>query len=85
MSAPSSQIRLGVWAGEENNFQFLEPILERLPSRYRVRKFTWSPEVPQNILTQQMNQVDIAWFEWGRGPILPASRTKRPIPVICRF
>ena len=85
MSAPSSQIRLGVWAGDLNNFHFLDPVLERLPSRYRVRRFTWSPEVPEEILAQQMNQVDVAWFEWGTGPIIPASRTKRPIPVICRI
>jgi glycosyltransferase involved in cell wall biosynthesis len=85
MSSPSSQIRLGVWAGDENNYHFLEPILQALPDRYRVRKFTWSPEVPEEILARQINQVDIAWFEWGTGPIIPASRAKRSIPVICRI
>ena len=85
MSAPSNQIRLGVWAGDGNNFHFIDPILERLPSRFRVRRFTWSPEVPDEILTQHMNQVDIAWFEWGMGPVMPASRVPRSIPVICRI
>lgn len=78
-------LRLGVWASDNNNFHFLEPILDRLPSRFKVQKFTWSQDVPDAILEQQLRRVDLAWFEWGTGPVIPASKLTANIPTVCRM
>lgn len=79
-----TSIRLGVWAAD-NNFHFLEPVLERLPERYKIQRFTWSPEVPESIMKRQLERVDVVWFEWGDGPAIPGSRLVANKPTICRI
>lgn len=83
--ADGAPVRLGVWASDNDNFHFLDPILERLPARYEVRKFAWTPRTPSLQMHAQLGQVDMAWFEWGTGPVLPGSRLTKDKPAVCRI
>ena len=83
--ATDAAVRLGVWAGRDNDFALLDPILDRLPGRFHVRRFTWSPDVPAEVLTRQLARVDVAWLEGCDGPAAPVSRLAHDVPVFCRF
>jgi glycosyltransferase involved in cell wall biosynthesis len=62
---------IGFWAGDENNFQFLMPLIDELSKDYKVKKFDYVDDVEK--LKSQLQSVDLGWFEWGNGPIVPAS------------
>lgn len=74
---------IGVWAGDENNFQFVDALIEKLSSKYKVKKFDYAGDVER--LRGQMKEVDLGWFEWGNGPIVPASNSGIKIPIINRI
>lgn len=75
--------KIGFWAGDENNFQFVDELIESLASKYKVSKFEYNGDDEQ--LKKEMAQVDIGWFEWGNGPIIPASNSEKRIPIINRI
>lgn len=75
---------IGFWAGDQNNFQFVEELIKDLSDTYSTRKFDYSDDVDE--LKDQMKQVDLGWFEWGNGPIIPATQQEEvKIPIINRI
>lgn len=85
MSSKNSPYILGVWAGDGDNTHFLDPVLEHLPARYQVRKFSWSPRTSAMEMARQIEEVDMAWFEWCNGPVFTGSRLTKGKPAICRL
>lgn len=74
---------IGFWAGDENNFQFVDGLIGSLSKKYRVQKFDYNGDVEK--LKEEMKRVDLGWFEWGNGPIVPASNSGINIPIINRM
>lgn len=74
--------RLGFWAGDQNNFQFIDPLIEVLGSDYKVEKFYYAGDDEQ--LKREMETVDLCWFEWCGGPVIPASKFEKTKPIINR-
>lgn len=75
--------KIGFWAGDENNFQFVDELIKSLSKKYKVQKFDYHGDVDQ--LNAEMKTVDLGWFEWGNGPIVPASNSDTTIPLINRM
>jgi glycosyltransferase involved in cell wall biosynthesis len=76
---------VGFWAGDLNNFQFIDPIIERLKEYYNVRKFEFDRNNLQ-ALSKNLSEVDLAWFDWANDAVVPASfNGKIDIPFICRL
>lgn len=75
--------RIGFWAGDQNNFQFVDPLVEFLDTKYKVKKYLYDGDV--DLLHKQMEETDICWFEWGNGPIVPATQTGPKKPIINRI
>ena len=82
---PNEPIKIGVWASDGNNYFFLKPVFERLPERYEVKWFPWTPQTPQKLLEQQIQSVDLVWFEWGNHPVIEGSRLVAHVPAVCRI
>lgn len=75
--------RIGFWAGDQNNFQFVDPLIDFLGTSYKVSKHNYDGDV--ETLHEQMKRVDICWFEWGNGPVVPATQTGPEKPIINRI
>lgn len=74
---------IGFWAGDQNNFQFVNPLIKTLSKKYNTVTFDYDGDVDQ--LIQQVESVDVAWFEWGNGPVVPASQRISNKPMINRI
>lgn len=74
---------IGFWAGDQNNFQFVMPLVEELRKYYKVKIFEYEDDT--GLLQQQLRSVDLAWFEWGNGPVVPASNMEHGTPIINRI
>lgn len=76
--------KIGFWAGDTNNFLFLNRIIENLGRSFKTEAFSYNGD--DKILENQLKSCDLGWFEWGNGPIIAASRLQLPnIPIICRI
>lgn len=76
---------IGFWAGDQNNFQFLDPIIEELGKEFGVQKFFYQEGEHQKFVNQ-INSCDLAWFEWANGPVIPATHLETVrTPFICRL
>lgn len=75
--------KIGFWAGDQNNFQFLDPLIDGLSQFYKVKKFDYVDD--NDGLHNELDSVDLAWFEWGNGPIVPASHMVSKTPIINRI
>ncbi|MCL6471334.1 MAG: FkbM family methyltransferase [Firmicutes bacterium] len=82
--ASNNKKSIGIWAGDGNNFQFVEPVARSLKKEYKVKRFIFNGDVAR--LRAQLDDCDIAWFEWGNGPIIAASHlVDINTPIICRI
>ena len=76
--------KIGFWAGDDNNFQFLKPIIEGLGNGYKTNTYNYNGD--NEILHHQLGECDVAWFEWGNGPIVAASNIPDlNTPIILRI
>lgn len=76
---------LGFWAGDLNNFQFVNPLIMELSKDYRVRKYIYQ-DGDISSLENGLKECDLAWFEWANGPVIPASQLQGiNTPIICRL
>lgn len=75
--------KIGFWAGDQNNFQFVDPLIVELSKDYSIEKFQFHGDEDQ--LKKEMDKVEICWFEWGGGPIIPASNLTKHKPIINRI
>lgn len=76
---------LGFFAGDGNNFRFVDPIITSLSEDYKVKKILCDDgDIAQ--MTKELKKLDIAWFEWGNGPLITASNLglNKP-PIITRI
>lgn len=75
--------KIGFWAGDQNNFHFVNPLINALSRKYKTERFEFDNDV--TLLAEQLNSVDLAWFEWGNGPIVAASQMEKSVPIINRI
>jgi glycosyltransferase involved in cell wall biosynthesis len=76
---------IGFWAGDENNFQFLDPLIDSLAHKYKTKKFTYQGVQDNADLKESLKHVDVGWFEWGNGPIIAATEDTTKTPIINRI
>ncbi|MBP6041405.1 glycosyltransferase family 4 protein [Candidatus Saccharibacteria bacterium] len=73
---------IGFWAGDENNFQFVDSLIEALSQKYKVKKYNYFGD--KKLLEQQLGEVDLAWFEWATDPLISATNMKKLPKIISR-
>jgi len=76
--------RIVFFAGDEDNFTFVTDII----SHYRQKD--WDVQVVEakglsvEKLYEYLQWADVAWFEWGNGPIIASSRLPKVCKIVCR-
>ncbi|MBI4733490.1 MAG: glycosyltransferase [Rubrobacteridae bacterium] len=76
---------IGVWAGDLNNFQFIEPIIDRLKESFCIHKYSFDRN-DLKALKENLAECDLAWFDWANDAVVPASFNKTiDIPYVCRL
>jgi glycosyltransferase involved in cell wall biosynthesis len=82
---PAPKPVVGFWAGDLNNFQFIDPIIDRLGEHFQVRRFHYDRN-DQAALNKALKESDLAWFDWANDAVVPASFNKSvDIPFVCRL
>lgn len=80
----SNKKKIGFWAGDSNNFLFLKQIIEDLSRNFDVESHDYNGD--DKLLEEQLGCCNLAWLEWGNGPVIAASYFKLVnIPIICRI
>lgn len=91
--APVSYLFVPLEAGKQrivvtatqDNFHFMQPVMRLMRSQGH-----WVNPLAGNTLTQQtlinaLRHCDIAWFEWGDGAIIQASKLPKYCRLVCRI
>ncbi|MBX3043622.1 MAG: glycosyltransferase [Candidatus Kapabacteria bacterium] len=74
------------FAGDNNNFHFVEDIIKYYDSiGLSTKKVFYNPSIPPELIFNELQNNDIAWFEWGNGPIELASNMPKTCKVILRI
>lgn len=76
--------RLAFFAGDQGNFHFAEDIIRFFRSLGAEVHKVDSTLLDLEQLQDEMQWCDAAWFEWGNGPIIPASKLPKTCRIICR-
>ncbi|WP_313772728.1 glycosyltransferase [Enterobacter huaxiensis] len=68
-----------------DNFHFMQPVMRLMRSQGH-----WVSELSGNALTQEallnaLRHCDVAWFEWGDGAIIAASKMPKYCRIVCRI
>ena len=82
--AAPEPIRIGLWRGERDPYGFVDAVLDRLPSRYTVHEFHSFRAAIEDQARNDLDQVDLAWFEWAERRKLHLSEYVGPTPMVCR-
>lgn len=82
--ADTQPIRIGLWRGERDPYGFVDAVLNRLPSRYTVHEFHTFRAAIEDQARADLDQVDLAWFEWTERRKLHLSEYVGTTPLICR-
>ncbi len=81
----SEHITISFFTGPNDHFHFAEPIITHFQKQgICVRKVT-SKDIQEQGLGYFLENSDLAWFEWGNGYIVEASRLPKKCPLICRI
>lgn len=76
---------ISIFAGQSDHFLFAKPIAEHFQnSGYNVR-MVFTKDIHKNGISHYLSTSDLAWFEWGNGHIVEASRLPKKCPMICRI
>ena len=79
------QAKIVFLAGDSGNFTFAIDIIRRLQQRgFQIRVVDDATLTARDLL-RHMEWADIAWFEWGNGPIIPASHMPKVCRILCRI
>ena len=82
--AAPDPIRIGLWRGERDPYGFVDAVLDRLPSRYTVHEFHTFRAAVEDQARNDLDQVDLAWFEWTERRKLHLSEYVSTTPMVCR-
>jgi len=83
-NAIANRKQISFFAGDLNHFHFLDPIIEYLVSNgYYAQKYLWESNDTKRMLSILQNS-DLAWFDWGNGPIVAGSLLPKFCPIINR-
>jgi glycosyltransferase involved in cell wall biosynthesis len=75
---------VGFFAKKDDQLNFAVPLMDYLEEQgYAVRP-VGTEDIHRHGLEKLMRQVDVAWFEWGEGHVVEASRLRKVCPIICR-
>lgn len=75
---------LSFFAGDADNFHFVKPIMDYLSKEgFTVNSYK-AAQLSKEAFVSILEKTDLAWFEWGNGPVLAASRLPKKCPAICR-
>jgi glycosyltransferase involved in cell wall biosynthesis len=71
-------------ADTNDQFNFAEPVMRHLASRgHAVQRFA-TPELYRGGIEPVLQRAGLAWFEWGNGYALEASRLPKHCPMVVR-
>lgn len=82
--ASAKPIRLGLWRAERDPYGFVDAVLDRLPDRYRVHEYHTFRAMHEDQARVDLEQVDLAWFEWAERRKLHLSEYVGATPMLCR-
>jgi glycosyltransferase involved in cell wall biosynthesis len=80
----TAPIRIGLWRGERDPFGVVDAVIDRLPSRYSVHEFHTFRAATEDQARADLDQVDLAWFEWTEHRKLHLSEYVGTTPMVCR-
>lgn len=68
-----------------DNFHFMQPVMRLMREQgHRVSELS-SRDLNAATLTGALKHCDVAWFEWGDGMIIPASKLPKYCRIVCRI
>jgi len=71
-------------AGPNDQFRFIRPLMDHLAAQGREVRCFPSREVAELGLANILDLAELAWFEWGNGYVVEASRLPRRCPIVVR-
>jgi len=82
---PKSKRKIAFFAGDCNNFHFIQPIIDRLKTSEFETRIVKSNELSRENLFNHMQWSDVSWFEWANGPIIHATKLPKVCRIVCRL
>jgi glycosyltransferase involved in cell wall biosynthesis len=68
-----------------DNFHFLKPVLGLMREQGHFVSELSSAEMTTGSLLGMLKHCDLAWFEWGDGAIIPATKMPKYCRIVCRI
>lgn len=68
-----------------DNFHFVQPVMRLMRGQGHVVSELSSHSLTQQSLLNALRHCDVAWFEWGDGAIIPASKLPKYCRIVCRI
>ncbi|WP_439411909.1 glycosyltransferase [Enterobacter ludwigii] len=69
----------------QDNFHFMQPVMRLMREQGHYVTMLSSRELTQQALLDALKHCDVAWFEWGDGAIIPASKMPKYCRIVCRI
>ena len=80
-----SKHKIAFFAGDVDNFHFIQPIIDRLKTSEFETRIVKSNGLSQDNLFNHMQWSDVSWFEWANGPIIHATKLPKVCRIVCRL
>jgi glycosyltransferase involved in cell wall biosynthesis/GT2 family glycosyltransferase len=77
--------RIAFFAGDEDNFSFAKPVIEYLGKVGHQVQVHPCRQLSMDQLAEILKLSDLAWFDFGNGPIIAATHLPKICPMICRI
>lgn len=68
-----------------DNFHFLQPVMRLMREQGHYVSEVSSRDLTAQALTGYLRHCDVAWFEWGDGMVIPASKLPKYCRIVCRI
>ncbi|WP_312072947.1 glycosyltransferase [Atlantibacter sp.] len=68
-----------------DNFHFLQPVMRLMREQGHLVSEVSCRDVSAATLAGYLKHCDVAWFEWGDGMVIPASRLPKYCRMVCRI
>ncbi|MGY5365930.1 glycosyltransferase [Enterobacter oligotrophicus] len=69
----------------QDNFHFVQPVMRLMREQGHYVTTLSSDGLNQQTLLNALRHCDVAWFEWGDGAIIPASKLPKYCKIVCRM
>lgn len=77
--------KIAFFAGDEDNFNFLWDVIEHYRRGGHDVRVVNSIGLTVDELSQHLQWSDVSWFEWGNGPVIPATHLPKSCKIVVRI